>query len=131
MPVKSICGYTPPNLYKSKGTTMVYPDFSNGVKEVDLGPEASFTKFPTEVEVEGFDFYLAKGKDGVLRLLSSLCPHSWGTVYLEDTCFMCPSHGWRFEYYTGNCINGPIAQMYTFEVSARNGHLYASVPEKK
>ena len=110
---------------------MVYPDFSNGVKEVYLGPEDSFDKFPTEVEVEGFDFYLAKGKDGVLRLMSSLCPHSWGTVYLEDTCFMCPSHGWRFEFFTGNCINGPIAQMYTFEVTNRGGRLYASLPEGK
>ncbi len=110
---------------------MVYPDFTNGVREVDLGMEDSFTKFPSEVEVEGFDFYLAKGKDGVLRLLSSLCPHSWGTVYLEDTCFMCPSHGWRFEFFTGNCINGPIAQMFTFEVTARDGHLFASLPEKK
>ena len=110
---------------------MVYPDFSNGVKEVDLGLETTFTKFPTEVEVEGFDFYLAKGKDGILRLLSSLCPHSWGTVYMEDTCFMCPSHGWRFDPFAGNCMNGPIAQMYTFEVTNRGGRLYASVPEKK
>ena len=110
---------------------MVSPDFTHGVREVDLGPEDSFTKFPSEIEVEGYDFYLAKGKDGVLRLLSSLCPHSWGTVYLEDTCFMCPSHGWRFEYYTGNCINGPIAQMFTFEVTTRDGRLFASMPEKK
>ena len=109
---------------------MVYPDFSAGVKEVDLGPEDSFTTFPATIELGGDDFYLAKGKDGVLRLLSSLCPHSWGTVYLEDTCFMCPSHGWRFEYFTGNCINGPIAQMYTFNVTARNGRLYAELPGK-
>ena len=110
---------------------MVYPDFSAGVKEVDLGTEASFTEFPVTIELEGGDFYLAKGKDGVLRLLSSLCPHSWGTVYMEDTCFMCPSHGWRFEPFTGNCINGPIAQMYSFAVTARNGHLFAELPDKK
>ncbi len=63
--------------------SMLYPDFTAGVKEVDLGPAESFTEFPAAIGLEGGDFYLAKGKDGVLRLLSSLCPHSWGTVYLE------------------------------------------------
>ena len=109
---------------------MVYPDFSAGVKEVDLGAAGSFTEFPTTIALDSGDFYLAQGKDGVLRLLSSLCPHSWGTVYLEDTCFMCPSHGWRFEPFAGNCINGPVAQMYTFTVTNRNGRLVAEIPNK-
>ena len=129
----------PPGLYSAilpadiayfAGVAMVYPDFSAGVKEVDLGAEDSFARFPAVIALEGGDFYLARSRKGEYKLLSSLCPHSWGTIYLEDTCFMCPSHGWRFEYYEGNCINGPIAQMYSFAVTARNGHLFAELPNK-
>ena len=109
---------------------MVYPDFSAGVKEVDLGAEDSFAQFPAALALADGDFFLARSRKGEYKLLSALCPHSWGTIYLEDTCFMCPSHGWRFEYYEGNCINGPIAQMYSFAVTARNGHLFAELPNR-
>ena len=109
---------------------MVYPDFSKGSKEVDLGEAAAFTEFPTEVEIDGNEFYLSQDKDGTLHLLSSLCPHSWGQIYLDGTCFTCPSHGWRFEFGEGICINGPIARMYEFEVTTRDGRLFAEIPDK-
>ena len=41
---------------------MVYPDFSAGVKEVDLGPENSFTEFPTTVALDGGDFLPGAGQ---------------------------------------------------------------------
>ncbi|MFQ6027193.1 MAG: Rieske (2Fe-2S) protein [Dehalococcoidia bacterium] len=109
---------------------MVYPDFSKGTKEVDLGDAGSFTEFPATVVIDDYEFFLAQSKDGTYSLLSSLCPHSWGTIFQEDTCFMCPSHGWRFEMSEGICINGPVAKMYSFEVTARNGHLFAELPDK-
>ena len=86
--------------------------------------------FPAALALADGDFFLARSRKGEYKLLSALCPHSWGVIYLEDTCFMCPSHGWRFEYYEGNCINGPIAQMYSFAVTARNGRLFAEIPNR-
>ena len=88
-------------------------------------------RFPATIELAGGDFYLARSRKGEYKLLSSLCPHSLGTIYLEDTCFMCPSHGWRFEYYEGNCINGPNAQMYSFAVTARDGHSSPNSPTNR
>ena len=99
--------------------------------EVDLGPEDSFTDLPAPVAIGHDDFFLARDKEGVYRLLSDICPHSWGQIVRWDNCFMCPSHGWRFELDEGICINGPRAQMYTFPVTVRDGRLYAAVPEDK
>ena len=106
-------------------------DSSSTVREVDLGPESSFEEFPAPVEIGRDDYFLAKGKDGTYLLLSAICPHSWGTIVQWDTCFMCPDHGWRFEFGEGICINGPRAQMYHFPVTIKDGHLFAAVPEDK
>ena len=86
--------------------------------------------------IDDYEFFLAQNKEGNYSLLSSLCPHSWGTIFHEDNCFMCPTHGWRFEVSEGICINGPTANMYSFEVAARhsvsseqpNGYCLRSVP---
>lgn len=99
--------------------------------EVDLGLETSFKELPAPVSIGNDDFFLARDKQGVYRLLSDICPHSWGQIVRWDNCFMCPSHGWRFEMDEGICINGPRAQMYTFPVTVRAGRLYAAVPEDK
>ena len=101
------------------------------IKKVDLGLEASFTEFPYPVSLGRDDYFLARGKDGGYRLLSAICPHSWGRIVRWDNCFMCPDHGWRFELSEGVCVNGPRAQMYTFPVTVRHGHLFAEVPEDK
>ena len=47
----------------------------------------------------------------------------WGGV------FMCPDHGWRFEYTEGVCVNGPNSRMISFPVAVENGRLIAEVPK--
>ncbi len=89
----------------------------------DLGLESAFTKFPAPLYVEGEGFFLIKGKKGDYTLLSAVCPHSYGDIRSWDNCFMCPSHGWRFSLETGECINGPLAHMYSAPVVVRDGHL--------
>ena len=108
---------------------MTSPDSNVATIEVDLGLVDSFEHLPVSVTVDGESYFLAKGKDGAYRLLSAICPHSWGTIIKWDTCFMCPDHGWRFEMTEGICINGPRAQMYAFPVTVREGHFFAEVPE--
>ncbi len=102
-------------------------DPTAGIQEVDLGAETSFPKFPAPLTLQGQDYFLAKGKDGVYRLLSTRCPHQWGEIIEWDTCFMCPDHGWRFEMSGGVCINGPNARMDAIPVTLRDGRLIAQL----
>ena len=44
---------------------------------MDLGPEGSFKKFPTEIRVSGESYFLVRSKKGY-QLLSSVCPHHGG-----------------------------------------------------
>ena len=88
----------------------------------DLGLESAFTKFPATVTVDFEDYFLVKGLKGYL-LLSTVCPHSHGLVRKQDTCFACFDHGWRFSLENGECINGPLARMYSAPVVVRDGHL--------
>lgn len=94
---------------------------------MDLGPEASFTKFPAPIFVGESSYYLVRGTGGY-KLLSTYCPHSGGEVTLWGTFFYCPDHGWRFELTDGECINGPRARLDSIPVTLRDGRLYAEVP---
>ena len=99
----------------------------DGYQAVDLGPEASFTKFPAHVAKGKYLFFLVRGKRGY-SLLSNICPHSSGEVREQGSTFFCRDHGWRFEQTEGECINGPRARMISFTVTARDGHLFAELP---
>ena len=110
---------------------MATADANPSVREIDLGAEASFTDLPYPVEVGRDDYFLVRDKTGAYHLLSAICPHSWGQIVRWDNCFMCPDHGWRFELSEGICVNGPRAQMYRFEVTVRDGQLYAAIPDDK
>ena len=102
-----------------------------GIREVDLGAETSFPDLPAPLTLQDQDYFLARGKDGVYRLLSTRCPHRWGEIIEWDTCFMCPDHGWRFEMSGGVCINGPNARMDAIPVTLRDGRLIAQLaPEQ-
>ena len=73
-------------------------------------------------------FYLVRGRKGYL-LLSMVCPHAGGPVSNEGSVFMCPDHGWRFEHTQGECINGPIARMFSFPVTVNDGHLFVRLDD--
>jgi nitrite reductase/ring-hydroxylating ferredoxin subunit len=94
---------------------------------MDLGPEASFGKLPTQISLGGESYYLVRGKKGY-QLLSTFCPHQGGEVEDQGTSFQCPQHGWRFEHTEGVCVNGPNARMIAFPVAVREGRLIAEMP---
>ena len=108
---------------------MATADSTPAINEIDLGAESAFANVPHPLTIDGDDFYLVKDKAGDYRLLSAICPHSWGHIVRWDNCFMCPDHGWRFELAEGICVNGPQARMYTFTVTVQDGQLIAHVPE--
>ncbi len=93
-----------------------------GNTPIDLGLESSFTKFPVEVLLDGESFYLAHGRRGYL-LLSRVCPHQGAEVTDQGQAFTCPDHGWRFEHTQGECINGPLARMFSYPVTVQDGRL--------
>ena len=94
---------------------------------IDLGPETDFEKLPAQVDWGDYSFFLVRNKKGY-KLMSNICPHHGGEIVDWGTCFMCPDHGWRFEPEDGECINGPNARMWSYEVTVQNGHLHADVP---
>jgi nitrite reductase/ring-hydroxylating ferredoxin subunit len=94
---------------------------------MDLGPESSFTKFPAQLYLKDWPFFLMRNGDGY-KLLSAICPHQGGEVVDWGTTFLCPDHGWRFEQRDGVCINGPNSKMWSYEVTVQDGHLHADVP---
>ncbi len=96
---------------------------------VDLGAKSDFTKLPAPVDVGDWTYFLVQSKQGVYQLLSNICPHQDGEVVDWGGVFMCPDHGWRFEYSEGVCVNGPIARMVGFPVSVANGRLIAELPD--
>ena len=126
----SLLGYTGVTLHFSPGRrTLTVKPSGTSIRSVDLGPESSFTKFPSEVTLGNWLYYLVKGKKGY-NLLSAVCPHAGGEVVSWGTTFMCPDHGWRFENEEGICINGPNARMDAFPVTPRGGHLFAEIPSE-
>lgn len=97
---------------------------------VDLGPQSSFTEFPTPVTVGDASYFLVHGRDGY-KLLSTVCPHQGGEVMDEgDDVFTCDGHGWQYEKTEGLCINNPGFRMKAFLVTVQDGRLVALVPDE-
>lgn len=94
---------------------------------MDLGLEASFSKFPAAISVGESCYFLVRSNKGY-KLLSAVCPHQGGEVVDWGSCFMCPDHGWRFELTEGECINGPNARMDALSVTVLNGRLFVELP---
>ena len=97
--------------------------------DVDIGLESEFTKLPAEVTVGDWSYFLARNRKGVYQLLSNVCPHQAVEVVDWTGVFMCPAHGWRFEYTEGVCVNGPNAKLVGFPVTVEDGHLIAELPD--
>ena len=97
--------------------------------KVDIGAESSFPKLPAPIAIGNWSYFLARSRKGDYKLLSNVCPHQMGEVLDWGGVFMCPDHGWRFEYTEGVCVNGPNSRMLSFPVAVENGRLIAAVPE--
>ena len=94
-------------------------------KEIEIGPTNSFKNLPCSVSIANENYFLTRDDAGRHYLLSAVCPHMWGKIVIEDACFICPDHGWKFNLTEGRCINGPRSQMYSINVVTRRGVLFA------
>ena len=94
----------------------------------DLGLESDYFKLPAPVTVRDWSYFLVRSRKGGYQLLSNVCPHQAEEVVDWTGVFMCPAHGWRFEYTEGVCVNGPNAKLVGFPVSVEDGHLIAELP---
>ena len=97
-------------------------------KEIEIGPANSFKNLPCSVAIANEDYFLTQDDAGRHYLLSTVCPHMWGAIAIEDNCFICPDHGWKFNLTEGICINGPRSQMYSINVVNKRGLLFAQFP---
>jgi nitrite reductase/ring-hydroxylating ferredoxin subunit len=98
------------------------------MKEVVLGAESGFAKFPAEIEIDRHSYYLIKSEEGGYQLFSRTCPHAGYRVEAEGDGFYCDAHGWEFDG-KGKCKNVTWGKLKTREVSVRDGELVAVVPE--
>ena len=97
-------------------------------KEIEIGPANSFKNLPCSVAIANEDYFLTQDDAGRHYLLSTVCPHMWGAIAIEDNCFISPDHGWKFNLTEGICINGPRSQMYSINVVNKRGLLFAQFP---
>lgn len=98
--------------------------------KVDIGAESAFPKLPVAVEIDGSSYFLTKTRDGY-RLMSRVCPHQGGTVECEAGKFVCPNHGYEYENDGGKCLSAEGLRLKTYVVNVKDGHLIASVPDRK
>ena len=97
---------------------------------IDLGEEATFTRFPAPVKVGDASYFLVRGRDGY-KLLSTVCPHQGGEVMDEgDNLFVCDGHGWQYHKTEGTCEGKPDFRMKAFLVTLNGNHLIALVPDE-
>ena len=109
---------------------MATADANPSVREIELGVEASFTDLPYPVEMTG-RLLPGEGQDRSVPPALGHLPPRLGTDRPMGQLLHVPRPRWRFELSEGICVNGPRAQMYRFEVTARDGLLYAAIPDDK
>lgn len=83
---------------------------------------------PKEIEIANKSFYLVKDKDK-WKLLSSICPHMGGKAIIEEDCFRCPLHDWKFDIKTGKCFNALNEELSSYKVIEKEGDLIALLPK--
>jgi len=65
--------------------------------------------------------------DGCLYGLDNECPHMGGPLgegEIEDSCIICPWHGWQFNIKTGECINMPGEDVKKIELVIRGEEIF-------
>lgn len=72
--------------------------------------------------------------DGKVFALSNICPHQHTALifdgFLEDSCVVCPSHGWKFNLETGKKPSGSNG-LDTYKVELVDDNVYVKVIQKK
>jgi nitrite reductase/ring-hydroxylating ferredoxin subunit len=94
------------------------------VDEIPLGEGRAFSVGSDQVAV----FRL---RDGELRAVSAICPHSGGPLadgQIDGVVVVCPLHQHAFELASGSSVSGqPPLQVYPVEVDAE-GAITVAVP---
>ncbi|MBI2526683.1 MAG: Rieske 2Fe-2S domain-containing protein [Candidatus Rokubacteria bacterium] len=68
---------------------------------------------------------------GAYCAIANECPHRGGPLAdgdLHGTVVTCPWHGWRWDVTTGANVNNPVLAVPCFEVSVRDGEVFAEIP---
>jgi 3-phenylpropionate/trans-cinnamate dioxygenase ferredoxin component len=71
--------------------------------------------------------------DNRIYALSNICPHQHSPLIydglIEDTCVVCPAHGWMFNLETGKTPTGHRG-LSSFEVKIENETVFVKVYKK-
>jgi len=80
------------------------------------------------VKVGKHDIAVARVGDGFFAL-SNICRHAFAPLadgFMDGYHVMCPWHGWRYDVRDGT-TDHPDADVRTFPVSVRDGHVFVTV----
>jgi CMP-N-acetylneuraminate monooxygenase len=95
-----------------------------------IGPDSLLEDLPQSVEINGREYIVSRDPDGQPIIFSSECPHQGGTVeVVDEECLRCPRHQWDFDPETGDSTTVPNESLSTYELSQRDGYLYANLPQ--
>lgn len=85
------------------------PPFPNGwynvARSVDVRKEEA-----RPADINGRNIVVFRGKDGQAYALEGYCLHMGahlgvGGQVVNNSCVMCPFHGWTYEGKTGQCVD--------------------------
>lgn len=87
---------------------------------------------PKLIDIKGHSYILSKDDDNYPVLFNATCPHQHNIVNdLNTTVLRCPSHDWKFESTTGQCINAPQSCLSKIPLRIEGNLLYAILPDEK
>ena len=76
---------------------------------------------------------LGGGPQVEYAVVDAACPHRGGDLaagIVRDGAIVCPSHWYCFDLRTGACRTTPSLALGRYEVSEREGELYAEIPPR-
>ncbi|MBI4242606.1 MAG: Rieske (2Fe-2S) protein [Planctomycetes bacterium] len=82
-----------------------------------------------KVVIRGLEICIFKQDDN-FHATSNICPHQGGPLdegELQDTCIVCPWHGWMFDVRDGSCRLNPNIKIQTFETKIEGNDIYLKI----
>jgi nitrite reductase/ring-hydroxylating ferredoxin subunit len=82
------------------------------------------------VSLLGRKILVRRDRDGVLTSLELACRHQnadLSSLDRNEPVIVCPRHGWRYDTWSGACLDEPWASLRRFPVREADGFLWVGL----